>query len=395
MKLASRLVHFDLSPGDPYHPMSTPIYQTSTFEQMCADSFGEYDYSRSGNPTRRVLEDQLASLENGLRGFCVSSGMAAIATVTHLLQAGDEIVADWDLYGGASRLFGSLLHRSGIAIRYVDASDPNNVVAQMTPATRLIYLESPTNPLLRVIDLAAIAKIAHDHEALFCVDNSTMSPYLQNPIDLGADIVLHSATKFLCGHSDVTGGVIVVKDDELAKQIYFLQNAEGNALGPFDAFLFLRGLKTLKLRLDCQQKNAQTIAEFLAAHPQVTSVNYPGLPASPGYLLQHKQARGAGAVLSFTTGSKELSRRLVEAARMFSICVSFGSINSTISLPGSMSHASVPPEVGALRELPSDLVRISVGIEDAGDLIADLEQAFAASAVAVGAAGKEDATEVA
>ena len=395
MKFASRLVSFNVAPGDPFRPMATPIYQTATFEQPEATAFGPYDYSRSGNPTRTVLEEQIASLENGTRGFCFSSGMAAISTVTRLLRTGDEILADSDLYGGTCRLFTRVLERTGITAHYADACDEAAFAGLVNQRTSLIYLESPTNPLLRVVDIRRLAELAHANGALLAVDSSAMSPYLQNPLDLGADIVLHSATKYLCGHSDVTGGVIVVKDDELAKQIYFLQNAEGNALGPFDAFLFLRGLKTLKLRLDCQQKNAQTIAEFLAAHPQVTSVNYPGLPASPGYLLQHKQARGAGAVLSFTTGSKELSRRLVEAARMFSICVSFGSINSTISLPGSMSHASVPPEVGALRELPSDLVRISVGIEDAGDLIADLEQAFATSAVAVGAAGKEDATEVA
>jgi cystathionine beta-lyase len=395
MKFASRLVSFNVAPGDPFRPMATPIYQTATFEQPEATAFGPYDYSRSGNPTRTVLEEQIAALENGTRGFCFSSGMAAISTVTRLLRTGDDILADSDLYGGTCRLFTRVLERTGITARYADACDEDSFAGLVNDRTRLIYLGSPTNPLLRVVDIRRLAELAHANGALLAVDSSAMSPYLQNPLDLSADIVLHSATKYLCGHSDVTGGVIVVKDDELAKQIYFLQNAEGNALGPFDAFLFLRGLKTLKLRLDCQQKNALTIAEFLVAHPQVTSVNYPGLPTSPGYLLQHRQARGAGAVLSFTTGSKELSRRIVEAARMFSICVSFGSINSTISLPGSMSHASVPPEVGALRDLPSDLVRISVGIEDAGDLIADLEQAFAASAVAVEAATDEEATEVA
>jgi cystathionine beta-lyase len=395
MKFASRLVSFNVAPGDPFRPMATPIYQTATFAQPEATAFGPYDYSRSGNPTRTVLEEQIAALENGTRGFCFSSGMAAISTVTRLLRTGDEILADSDLYGGTCRLFTRVLERTGITARYADACDEDSFAGLVNGRTRLIYVESPTNPLLRVVDIRRLAELAHANGALLAVDSSAMSPYLQNPLDLGADIVLHSATKYLCGHSDVTGGVIVVKDDELAKQIYFLQNAEGNALGPFDAFLFLRGLKTLKLRLDCQQNNALTIAEFLLAHPQVTSVNYPGLPTSPGYLLQHRQARGAGAVLSFTTGSKALSRRIVEAARMFSICVSFGSINSTISLPGSMSHASVPPEVGALRDLPSDLVRISVGIEDAGDLIADLERAFAASAVAVEAATDEEATEVA
>jgi cystathionine beta-lyase len=396
MKFASRLVSFDVSPGDPFRPMATPIYQTATFEQEEATGFGPYDYSRSGNPTRTVLEQQIAALENGTRGFCFASGMAAITCVSRLLRSGDEIVADNDLYGGTCRLFTRVLDRTGITARYADACDVEAFALQITERTRLVYLESPTNPLLRVVDLCRIADLAHASGALLAVDSSAMSPYLQNPLDLGADIVLHSATKYLCGHSDVTGGVVVVKDDDLAKQIYFLQNAEGNALGPFDAFLFLRGLKTLKLRLDCQQKNAHSVAEWLEANPVVTGVNYPGLATSPGHLLQRKQARGAGAVLSFTTGSVESSRRIVEATRMFSICVSFGSINSTISLPGYMSHASVPPEVGELRELPADLVRISVGIEDAGDLIADLEQAFAAAALAPEeTTHEEDASEVA
>jgi cysteine-S-conjugate beta-lyase len=395
MKFASRLVSFNVAPGDPFRPMATPIYQTATFEQSEATAFGPYDYSRSGNPTRTVLEEQIAVLENGTRGFCFSSGMGAITCIARLLKTGDEILADSDLYGGTCRLFTRVLDRTGITARYADACDVEAFAAQISDRTKLVYLESPTNPLLRVVDIRYIAELAHTNGAPLAVDSSAMSPYLQNPLDLGADIVLHSATKFLCGHSDVTAGVAVVKDEQLAKQIYFLQNAEGNALGPFDAFLFLRGLKTLKLRLDCQQKNAQAVAEFLAAHPRVTSVNYPGLTTSPGYLLQRKQARGAGAVLSFTTGSKELSQRIVEATRMFSICVSFGSINSTISLPGCMSHASVPPEVGVLRELPGDLVRISVGIEDAGDLIADLDQAFIAAAVPAEPVREEDTTEVA
>ena len=395
MKFASRLVSFDVAPGDPFRPMATPIYQTATFEQEEATGFGSYDYSRSGNPTRTVLEEQIAALENGTRGFCFSSGMAAITCITRLLRSGDEIVAESDLYGGACRLFTRVLERTGITARYADAGDLNAFAGLFTSRTKLVYLESPTNPLLRVVDIRQVADLAHANGALLAVDSSAMSPYLQNPLDLGADIVLHSATKYLCGHSDVTAGAVVVKDDELAKQIYFLQNAEGNAIGPFDAFLFLRGLKTLKLRLDCQQKNAQAIAKWLEAHPQVTGVNYPGLASSPGYLLQRKQARGAGAVLSFTTGSVEVSRRIVEATSMFSICVSFGSINSTISLPGCMSHASVPPEVGKVRELPADLVRISVGIEDAGDLIADLEQAFAATAIAPETVDEEDASEVA
>jgi len=372
MKFATRLVHYDAAPDDPFRPMSTPIYQTATFEQEHADSFGPYDYSRSGNPTRRVLEDQLAALEGGVRGFCFASGMAAIAAVTHLLKAGDEILADWDLYGGTSRLFGKVVDRAGIAVRYVDASDAANVAAAMTPAVRMVYVESPTNPLLRIVDLKAVATIALEHGALCCVDSSTMSPYLQNPLALGADIVLHSATKFLGGHSDVTGGVVVVKDEALAKEVYFLQNAEGTALGPFDCFLTLRGLKTLKLRMDAQQRSATAIASFLAQRADVASVLYPGLESHAGYATHRSQARGGGAVLCFGAGSAARAKRIAEELKLYKISVSFGSVHSTISIPHKMSHASVPAEQRAARAIPEDLLRLSIGIEDADDLIEDL-----------------------
>jgi cystathionine beta-lyase len=376
MKFASRLVQFAAAPGDRFRPTATPIYQTATFEQEHADRFGDYDYSRSGNPTRTVLEEQVARLENGTRGFAFASGMAAITAVARTLRSGDEILADSDLYGGTCRLFTRILERSGIGASYADASNLEAFAARITPRTRLIYVESPTNPLLRVINLGALSEWAHRNGALLVVDNSLMSPYLQRPLELGADIVLHSATKFLCGHADVTGGVVVVRDTRLAEEIYFLQNAEGNALAPFDCFLLLRGLKTLKLRVDAQQRNTLAIAGFLAADPRVARVYYPGLASDPGYALQHRQATGAGSVLSFTTHSMEAARAVAERAQMFQICVSFGSIHSTISLPGCMSHASVPPEIAASRELPAELVRISVGIEDAGDLIADLDQAL-------------------
>jgi cystathionine beta-lyase len=376
MKFASRLVQFEAAPGDRFRPTATPIYQTATFEQEHADSFGDYDYSRSGNPTRKVLEDLVAKLEGGTHGFAFSSGMAAITAVARTLRTGDEILADSDLYGGTCRLFTRILERSGIVASYADAGDLEAFAAKITPRTRLIYVESPTNPLLRVLDLRALAELAHAHNALLVVDNSLMSPYLQLPLSLGADIVLHSATKFLCGHADVTGGVVVVRDQKLAEEIYFLQNAEGNALAPFDCFLLLRGLKTLKLRVDAQQRNAQAIAEFLANDPRVDHVFYPGLTTDPGYALQHRQASGAGSVLSFTAKSVEAASAVAEQAKMFQICVSFGSLHSTISLPGCMSHASVPPEIAASRQLPPELVRISVGIEDSDDLIVDLDQAL-------------------
>jgi cystathionine beta-lyase len=379
MKFATRLIDYDVSPKDPHRPMSTPIYQTATFEQLHADSFGEFDYSRSGNPTRKVLEDQLAALENGTRGFCFSSGMAAISAMTHLLKTGDEIVADWDLYGGATRLFTKILSRSGITVRYIDASVPENITANITPATRMLYVESPTNPLLRIIDLASVARIAHQHHLLFCVDNSSMSPYLQNPLDLGADLVLHSATKFLSGHSDVTGGVIIVKDAALAEQIYFLQNAEGTALGPFDCFLILRGLKTLKLRLDAQQRSALSIAQRLSQNPEITAVYYPGLPEHPLYKVHQQQAGGPGAVLSFTVGSFEQAKFIAEKTSLFRIAVSFGSVHSTISIPAKMSHASTPPELKKFSIIPDSLLRLSIGIEDIEDLMDDLAQAIETS----------------
>lgn len=376
MEFASRLVSFDPAPGDRYRPVATPIYQTATFEQESPDEFGEYDYSRSGNPTRSVLERHLATLENGTRAFCFSSGMAALGSVTRLLRSGDEILADSDLYGGTCRLFTRVLDRTGIAARYADARDLDNFESKITSRTKLIYVESPTNPLLRVLDLRRIAALAHAHGALLCVDNSTMSPYLQNPLDLGADIVLHSATKFLGGHHDLTAGVIAVRDEALGEQFGFVQNADGTALGPFDCFLLLRGLKTLKLRLDCQQKNAKTIAKFLNEHSAVQRVYFPGLADSREHELQRTQARGAGSVLSFTTGSVEASKAVAKSTNLFRITVSFGCVSSSISLPGNMSHASVPPEVAAQRDLPKDLLRLSIGIEDEADLVQDLDQAL-------------------
>ena len=376
MKPATRIVHFEAAPGDPFRPIATPIYQTATFEQESATEFSAYDYSRSGNPTRTVLEEQLARLEGAERAFCFSSGLAAIATVTRLLSAGDEILAGSDLYGGTCRLFTRILPRTGVSVRYVAGTDIEKFRAAIKPKTRLIYIETPTNPLMQVYDIAALAELAREHGARLCVDSSVMSPYLQRPLEHGADIVVHSATKFLCGHHDVTGGVIAVNDKQLAEDIYLLQNGEGAVLGPMDCFLLLRGLKTLGIRLDRQQANALRVAEFLVAHPNVMRVYYPGLPHHEGQTLHARQASGCGAVMSFDCGSLELAKQIAEATRIFAITVSFGSINSTISLPGKMSHASLPPELKAQRALPEGLVRLSVGIEDVDDLIEDLSMAL-------------------
>lgn len=391
MKFATRLLNFDPAPGDRFSPANTPIYQTATFRQDDATEFGEYDYSRSGNPTRAVVEKQIAALESGTRGFCFATGLAAITAVTRLVSPGEEILACDDLYGGTYRLFSRILAKRGINVRYVDFTNPASIAAAINNKTRLVYLESPTNPLLQIIDIAAVSEIAHRSSALVCVDNSTMSPYLQRPLELGADIVLHSATKFLCGHSDVMAGAVVVADNELAAELYLIQNGEGAGLAPFDSFLLLRGMKTLSLRLDRQSANAGKIAEFLAAHPAVDRVYYPGLlphgahqghAGGPGLAdarqlaIHRSQASGDGAVLSFVTGDPELSRTIVEATKLFNIAVSFGGVNSTISLPNYMSHASIPADLRQQKSIPADLVRVSVGAEDADDLVDDLSQAF-------------------
>jgi len=375
----TRLVGFDPCPGDPYRPVATPIYQTATFEQESALGFGRYDYSRSGNPTRAVLEELVAELEGAERGFAFASGLAAMTAVTRLLSAGDEIVAGDDLYGGAYRLFSKILARTGITVRYADATDPAALAAAMGPRTRLVHVETPTNPRLRIVDIAAVAEVAHRGGAVLSVDNTAMSPYLQNPLALGADVVMHSATKYLCGHSDVTAGVVATSDAKLAETLYLIQNGEGSALGPFDSFLLLRGLRTLGLRMDRQQASAQKVAEFLAGHPDVERVWFPGLDGHPGADIHARQARGPGAVISFQTGSLEVSRRVAEASKLFAITVSFGGIGSSISVPCRMSHASIPAEVQKKVELPEDLVRVSVGIEDAGDLIEDLGRALEAA----------------
>ena len=379
MKFATRLLNFDPAPGDRFTPANTPIYQTATFRQDDATEFGEYDYSRSGNPTRAVVEKQIAALEGGTRGFCFATGLAAITAVTRLLSPGEEILACDDLYGGTYRLFSRILAKRGINVRYVDFTSLPAVAASINEKTKLVYLESPTNPLLQIIDIAAVSEIAHRTGALVCVDNSTMSPYLQRPLELGADIVLHSATKFLCGHSDVMAGAVVVADDVLAAELYLIQNGEGAGLSPFDSFLLLRGMKTLSLRLDRQQSNARKIAELLAAHPAIERVYYPGLADARQLEIHRSQASGDGAVLSFITGDPEFSRAIVEATKLFNITVSFGGVNSTISLPNYMSHASIPAHLRQQKSIPADLVRISVGAEDADDLIDDLSQAFQAA----------------
>jgi cystathionine beta-lyase len=379
VKLATRLLRYDAAPGDPNAPVSTPIYQTATFEQPSALECGPYDYSRSGNPTRTVLERQLASLEGAQRAFAYSSGMTALTALTRLVRPGEILLAGDDLYGGTYRLLSRVLAPQGIDVRFVDLSNPAAARAAIEVRPRLVLVETPTNPLLRIADVAALADATHRRGGLLAVDSSFLSPYLMQPLDLGADLVIQSATKYLSGHSDLTGGVIAVRDAALAESLAFLQNAEGTALGPFECWLLLRGLKTLAIRLDRQQQSAQRIAELLAQQTTLKRVRYPGLPGHEGREVHFRQARGAGAVLSFETGAAATSERLVERLRLFTRSVSFGSVGSNVSLPCRMSHASIPAEVRKARALPEDLIRLSIGIEDADDLIDDLKQALAAA----------------
>ena len=362
MKTATRCVHLrDARDNrDPFGAVSPPIYQTATFRQPSATEFGEYDYTRTANPTRALAEEQIAALEGGRHACAFASGMAAITAVTRLVQAGEEILAGDDLYGGTIRLLSQVAPRLGIAVRWVDASDPAAVEAAITPATRLLLVETPTNPLLRIADVARLAALVRPRGILLAVDNSLLSPCLQRPLALGADLVVHSATKFLCGHGDVCAGAVVTDDPGLHARLAFHLNAEGTGLAPFESWLLLRGMKTLALRVERQSATAAKIAGFLRDHPAIREVFYPGM----------------GAVISFTTGDPELSKRIAEATRLFTIAVSFGSVGSSISLPCRMSHASVPPELRDRLGPPPDLVRLSIGIEDVDDLTADLAQAL-------------------
>jgi len=377
----TKLVHFNPCPDDPFVPNSTPIYQTATFAQPSATAFGQYDYSRTDNPTRAVLEAQLAELEGCAHAFAFASGMAAICAVTRLLSCGDHLLAGDDLYGGTYRMLSRLVTRQGIRVSHVDTTDLNAVGRAITPQTRMLLVESPTNPLQRITDLRALGDLAHESGALVVVDNTLVSPWLQQPLSLGADLVVHSATKHLAGHSDLTAGVVAVRNSRLADELAFTRNAEGTALAPFDSWLLLRGLQTLPLRLERQQASAGKLAEFLARSGSIQRVYYPGLPDHPGHDLHASQARGPGSLISFETGDVEISRRIVESTRLFTVSVSFGALHSLISLPCRMSHASIPDSE---RSLPPDLVRLSVGIEDPIDLAEDLDAAIRSARAGAG-----------
>ncbi|KAG0276553.1 cystathionine beta-lyase [Linnemannia exigua] len=380
---ATELVYVDNSDGkgpkDNYNAASMPIYQTATFKQSSSTQMGEYDYSRSGNPTRSHVENHLAKIMSAKRAFAVNSGMTALDVITRLVKAGEEVIAGNDLYGGTNRLLSFLATHNNVKTHHIDTTDSETIIPYLSEKTRLVLLETPTNPLMKIADIPRIAEIVHERcpNALVVVDNTMMSPYLQKPLELGADIVYHSGTKYLSGHHDLMAGVVAVKDDSIAEKIYFTINATGVGLGPFDCWLLMRGVKTLAVRMDRQQANAIQIADFLQSHK--FKVHYPGLKTHPQYELHAKMSRGPGAVLSFETGNVELSEKLVELTRLWGISVSFGCVNSLISMPCRMSHASIPAEVRAARAMPEDLIRLCVGIEDVDDLLEDLYHALTAS----------------
>lgn len=359
--------------------ISVPIYQTSTFVQEAPGIHKGFDYSRSNNPTRKALEDCIAKLENGSNGYAFASGLAAIDAVLKLLETGDEIIAVDDIYGGAFRLFTHVYQKFGISIKYVDSTNSANIANAISTATKLIWIESPTNPTLKVSDIAAIAQIAKAYNILLCVDNTFASPAAQKPINLGADIVVHSATKYISGHSDLIAGLVVTATQQLGDKIKFIQNASGAILAPFDSWLVIRGIETLSLRIRQHSENAQKIAEYLLEEKLVKNVYYPGLPSHHNHEIAKKQQKYFGGVIAFDLAidDKELASTIVSGTKLFKLAESLGGVKSLCCLPCEMTHKSIPTEKRYSSGVTDSLIRLSVGLEDADDLIEDLKQAFA------------------
>ncbi|WP_442787415.1 cystathionine gamma-synthase [Flavobacterium suncheonense] len=381
MKFNTKVIH-----GGQHHEKVTgavmpPVFQTSTFAQVSpGQPVGEYEYSRAANPTRQALEDALASIENGARGLAFSSGLAATDCLLRMFKAGDEIIAMDDLYGGTYRLFTRLYKDSGIKFHFVDMNDLDGFQKLINENTKLVWVETPTNPLMKLADIAEIAKITKKHNILFAVDNTFATPYLQKPLDLGADIVMHSATKYLGGHSDVIAGALVIKDKALGDELHFKQFATGGTLGPMDSFLVLRGIKTLHLRVQRHCENGAKVAEFLKNHPKVDKVYYPGLENHPFHDIAKKQMLGGfGGMVTFTfkSGAKADAIKFLEKVQVFTLAESLGGVESLANHPALMTHASIPEDKRKEIGITDDLVRLSVGVEDADDLIEDLKQALA------------------
>lgn len=376
MKRKTKMVHAGIPGEETTGAVTFPIYQTSTYKQEAIGKHKGYEYSRTGNPTRTALEKLAADLENGTAGFAFGSGMAAITSVMMLMNEGDHIVMTDDVYGGTYRLVSKVLNRMGISVTYVDSSSPENVHQAIQDNTKAIYVETPTNPLLKITDIKKMAEIAKTNKALLVVDNTFNTPYWQNPLDLGADVVLHSATKYLGGHSDVVAGLVVVKDQKLAEDLHFIQNSVGGILGPQDAFLLIRGIRTLGLRMEAHEANARQLVDFLVQHPQVVKVYYPGLESHLGHEVAKEQSSGFGGMISFDVGSGEKADQLVAKTSYFTLAESLGAVESLISVPARMTHASIPKDRREELGITEGLVRISVGIEDSEDLIEDLKQAL-------------------
>ena len=369
MKFGTKLIHSEGQIDNSTGSVNTPIYQTSTFHQFDINNFGKYDYSRSGNPTREVLEDLIAELEEGKHGFAFASGMAAICSVLSIFSSGDHIIICGDVYGGTYRAVTKLFSRFNIEFTFVNASSLDEIKSAFKKNTKGLYLETPSNPLLKVTDLRAASTLAKDHNAITIVDNTFMTPYLQKPLLLGADVVIHSATKFLGGHSDVISGLVVTNDDELGNKIYQIQNTFGAILGPQDSFLLIRGIKTLKVRMDALQNSAIKLATWLEEHPKIEKVYYLGLDSTEDKKLHLSQASGAGAVLSFKFKTAEAVTHFLNNVKNVAVAVSLGSVETIVSYPAKMSHASIPKEERDELGITDTLIRVSVGLEDIDDLI--------------------------
>jgi cystathionine gamma-lyase len=375
MKFATKVIHAGIEPDPSTGAIMTPIFQTSTYVQAAPGDHKGYEYARTQNPTRSALEKNLAALENGTDAICFSSGLAAQDAVIKLLKSGDEVLSVNDLYGGSYRQMVRVFGPWGLKSRYVDMTNAANVEAAIGPDTRMLWIETPTNPMLSIVDIEAVCAIARKHGILSVVDNTFASPFLQNPLDLGADIVLHSATKYLGGHSDVVHGCLIVRDAELGQRLHFIQNASGAVPGPQDCFLILRGIKTLHLRVQRSCENAAAIAEYLAAHPKVAKVYWPGFAHHPNHAVAKKQMRMFGAMVSFDLkdNTPEAANKVLTGTHLFSLAESLGGVESLIGHPASMTHASIPREERLKVGLTDSLIRLSVGVEDVEDLIADLD----------------------
>ncbi|HUX84305.1 MAG TPA: cystathionine gamma-synthase [Chitinophagaceae bacterium] len=378
MKLATQLIHAGMEPDPSTGAIIPPVYQTSTYVQLAPGKHRGFEYARTQNPTRKALQDALATIEKGKYGICFASGMAASDAVLRLLKPGDEVLATNDMYGGTYRMFTKIFEPCGIRFRFIDMQDPGAIGKEINPFTRMIWIETPTNPMMKVIDIAASSALAKKTGILVCVDNTFASPWLQNPLELGANIVVHSATKYLGGHSDTIHGAVIVKDQAIADQLYFIQNSCGAVPGPQDCFLVLRGIKTLHVRMQRHCENGREVAHFLRNHSRVGKVYWCGFEDHPGHQIAKRQMRDFGGMISFTLkdDSMDAANRVLGHTKLFSLAESLGGVESLIGHPASMTHGSIPREERLQNGLVDSLIRLSVGIEDAGDLIEDLRQAI-------------------